>query len=214
MPSTTVMMSIGMLFISFLVGFIFYYILSEESKDRKKKQLDHVLSLLINFIIFIWVGKILLNMKTFFQDPLAILAYPSNNGAFYIAFVLTMFYIAYQIHRKKLDGIDLFTTFVPIFAAASFIFEFFQLVVEENHYAWKPLILWMILLFAYLLLQGRIRQVQLNLLIFTSWGIGQLILYVINVNPSIFGYVVTPLFYVILILGSTVTVYSYKRKVL
>src|SRR5690625_3616935 len=86
MPSFWMFLPIAHIAGSFIAGFIFFYLMSALSKAKKKQQAEEVTSLLINFVIYIWIGKILLNFLTFIKDPLAVLAYPSNSHAFYISY--------------------------------------------------------------------------------------------------------------------------------
>lgn len=123
MLSTTVMMSIGILVSSFIVGFLFYFLIADEAKERKKQHAENILSLLINFILYIWIGKVVIHINLFVQDPLAVLAYPSDSRAFYIASVLITVNIYYLITTKRQTGRPLFNTFVPFFIATSFVFE-------------------------------------------------------------------------------------------
>jgi len=213
-PSTTVMMSIGTLVISFLAGFLFAYAMSNESKKEKKKQLENLLSYLINFIIFIWVGKIVLYIDVFIQDPLAILAYPSNAGAFYIATLLIAVNILFHIVRKKLSGKALLHVFVPVFLAASFLFELIQFILFDIRQAWVPLTLLAILLIVYIFTIEKVPKTLASLIFLISWMIGQLVLSMSNVHSTIFGYAISPYYFIgLLILVLLGIVYSNKRKV-
>ena len=214
LPSTTVMTSIGILVISFLIGFLFFYVTTDKPKDVKKKQLESILSFLINFVIFIWVGKIVVNSKIFFQDPLAILAYPSNASAFYIASVLIAINITYHLIRNRLNGMDVINTFVPVFLAASFIFSFAQLVINSYQQAWITVVFLAILLLVYLFIQEKVPSHQSNLIIVVIWIFGQFILSIISSFPTIFGYKVHAIYFIcLLILVLVYIVYSNKRKV-
>jgi len=214
LPSTTVLTSIGILIVSFLIGFLFFYVTTDKPKDVKKKLLENVLSLLINFVIFIWVGKILVNSKIFFQDPLAILAYPSNTVAFYVATAFIAINVTYHLVRNKLNGMDVFNTFVPVLLSASFIFNFAQLVIIGYQKAWIYVVFLAILLVFYLFIKEKATSHLANLTIFVVWLIGQFILSVTSSFPSLFGYNVHALFFIsLLILVLIYIVYSNKRKV-
>lgn len=67
--ATFKLMSIGIIIISFVVGLIFFYMISYLSKEQRKAQIEEIVSQLINFIIFIWIGKIILNFSIFIKDP-------------------------------------------------------------------------------------------------------------------------------------------------
>src|SRR5690625_1095176 len=95
--------AVGIIVISFIVGFAFFYITSPLQKELKKAQLEEMFSQLVNFIIFIWVGKIILNFSIFIDDPLAILAYPSNSEAFYLAVLFSAILLFYKSWQKTFD---------------------------------------------------------------------------------------------------------------
>lgn len=214
MPSTTVMMSIGILVISFIVGFLFYFLIADEAKERKKQHVENLLSLLINFILYIWIGKVVIHINLFVQDPLAVLAYPSDSKAFYIASVLIMVNIYYLITTKRQVGRPLFNTFVPFFIATSFVFEFTQLVIYKNYNVWPMLFLWMLLLVGYVLVYGKWANTLVNVIFATVSLITLFILTYIKDTVTIFGYTISPFYFIsLLILVFIIIVYSNRRKV-
>src|SRR5690625_1666713 len=103
MPSACVIMSVGIIIISFIVGICFYYLISPLSTSTKKEQLEQVLSYSINLVIYIWIGKVLVNIQAFMNDPLAVLAYPSNSGALYIAICLLAVNVLYKVWKSDFD---------------------------------------------------------------------------------------------------------------
>ena len=214
MPSTTVMMSIGILVISFILGFLFYFLLANEAKERKKQHAENIVSLLINFILYIWIGKIVIHINLFVQDPLAVLAYPSDSRAFYMASVLIMVNIYYLVTKKRQAGRPLFNTFVPVFIAASFIFEFTQLVIYKNDNVWLILFLWMLLLIGYVLIYGKWANTLVNVIFAIASLIILCILSLIKDTVTIFGYMISPFYFIsLLILVFIIIVYSNRRKV-
>ena len=214
MPSTTVMMSIGILVSSFIVGFLFYFLIADEAKERKKQHAENILSLLINFILYIWIGKVVIHINLFVQDPLAVLAYPSDSRAFYIASVLIMVNIYYLITTKRQAGRPLFNTFVPVFIATSFVFEFTQLVIYKNYNVWPMLFLWILLLVGYVLVYGKWANTLVNVIFATASLITLFILTHIKDTVTIFGYTISPFYFIsLLILVFIIIVYSNRRKV-
>lgn len=138
MPFVWIITSIAIIFTSFTAGFGFFYLFSPLTKEVKKKQLEQLLSLLINFFIFIWVGKIILNIGVFVRDPLAILAYPSNSNAFYVATLFIALNVMYIGKKGKINSLQLLTVFVPVFLAAAFVYEFFQMMLNGHRYGGGP----------------------------------------------------------------------------
>ncbi|WP_010095622.1 hypothetical protein [Ornithinibacillus scapharcae] len=93
--------AISIIALSFAIGFISFYLLSDLSIKQKRKHIEELISQLINFVIFIWLGKILLHLFIFISDPLSILAYPSDSKAFYFAIVSITLLLLYKSNRKK-----------------------------------------------------------------------------------------------------------------
>src|SRR5690625_5351516 len=96
MVAVQVLSSIAMIIFSFVGGFILFYFTSPLSKIKKKEQMNEMVNQLINLVLFIWLGKIVLNVSTFIQDPIAILAYPADSNAFYFGTILTLATIVYK----------------------------------------------------------------------------------------------------------------------
>lgn len=214
MASVQAFISIAVIVISFIIGLIFYYHTSNLLKDNKGKQIEEIVSQLINFVFFIWIGKIVLNMKVFITDPLTILAYPSNSHAFYLATLLTVLNIIYKKRKTELDAQILLATFVPVFLAASFIYEFFDIVWKGNTYTWGYLGLLMALLVLYMIFYDRTFTVKLSYLLFLGWSVGKFSLAVKLPFTTVFGYTVSSWFLmIIIILLSILTIFECRRKV-
>lgn len=213
-PSTTVITSIGMLLISFLGGFMYYYVLDAHPKEEKKKQMGEVTSLLINFIIFIWLGKILVHLPKFMKDPLAILAYPSDSGAFYLAVLFTLLNLLYRKIRHKQKLLPLFHVFVPVFMVASFLYEFFQFAIKGDSSNWFYLSFTFLFVISYALLQDKIKKTTLTAVMMLLWAIVQGVLSLIFSYVTLFTYMISPLFFLsVFIFIFVMMLYNRKGKV-
>lgn len=203
---------VGIIVGSFLVGFLFFYITSSFTKKTKKHVLDQLSSLLINFVIYIWLGKIVLNLHIFVQDPLAILAYPSDSSAFYFASVLILLHIGWKVWRKKIVDTNLLVSFVPIFLAASFMYEFIQMFWFENSYSWMYIGLLTILIIIHLLVQDKIAGWKVALLLMILWCVGQITLSFILPFATVFSYIMSPWYVGVLLLLSVGLYVYFNRK--
>jgi len=210
--STTVMSTIGKLILSFFIGGLFFYIMSDETKEVKKQQIEIIFSLLVNFIIFMWVGKIVQHLPLLFKDPLAILAYPSNSNSFYIATVLIIVNLIYRFIRHNEDVSCIFQAFLPAFIASLFVYEFTELVIQGYSQNWFSFIWLLIVLLIYVFWGNR--KVFANGIIFLLWVSGQLIIAIKQTYTTIFGYMIIPMYFVLLLMiTSSIIIYSWKRKV-
>lgn len=213
MAAAQVLMSIGIIAFSFVIGLLFFYVTSPLTKLEKKKQIEEVISQLINFVIFIWIGKVLTNLPVFISDPLTILAYPSNSHAFYVAVLLIVITISYKVIRHKFAAHTFLISFVPIFLAASFVYEFIGMVYQGNTF-WGYLALLMGLLVVYMVLHDRVPVDLLTFLLLFTWVICKLILALTLPFTTVFGYMVVPWFLVLLIiLFFGLFIYNRKGKV-
>jgi len=192
--ATFKLMSIGIIVISFVVGLIFFYLISDVSKEHKKSQIEEMVSQLINFVIFIWVGKIILNFHIFIKDPLAILAYPSNAEAFYLAVLLSAILLFYKAYKKKFDVLQLAASFLSVFLMASFLYEFIQVIFKHNTYSFGNLTLSTILLVLFLLTNDRLTNRNLLMTMLISWSTGMLILAYTQPFVTVFGYMMASWF--------------------
>ena len=210
MATTAVMTSIGILVVSFLIGFFVYYILFPQSKKLKKKNMEELTSLFINFVIFIWVGKIIAHFPSFIKDPLSILAYPSNSSAFYIAIVLILINIFYKRKRHSFHVQLLFSTFIPIFFFSSFVYEVIQLYVEGN-YIRLPSISLLFLLVLLIVTTERFRREKGLYILFIGWSLGQVLLSFVLPYVTVFGYIIHPIFLWV-VLVSLLFLYYFQKK--
>lgn len=213
MASTTILISIAIIMVSLIGSVILFFLISEDEKALKKKQIEDVISLTINFVIYIWLGKIIVNFNKFITDPLAILAYPSNSYAFYIAslfIIINLLYRKYR-HEERIDQI--LQAFVPIIISASFLYEFLQVTIEKQPYNKSYLFFITALTIGYIAFHGKMTRTMQSNLFGIILLLGQLLLTITN-NITIFGYRLLPIYFIILIvIVLAMRTINIKRKV-
>lgn len=213
MPSTTIIISLAIIIVSFFVGIISYYVLAHEKKERRKQQIEDIVSLSINFVIYIWLGKIIVNFSKFFTDPLAILAYPSNSYAVYVATLLMCVNLLYRKLRHNEEVGIIAEAFIPVFLIASFTYEFLQLVVEHHSYNQHYLFFIALLTIVYLLIYNRMPISYQTILFGLLLLIGQLVLTSLS-NVTIFSYRLLPIYFIsLIVIVLVVFINNKKRKV-
>ncbi|WP_229683127.1 hypothetical protein [Virgibacillus oceani] len=206
------LMAIGLIVISLVVGFISFYMMSDLSKEKKKRHVEEMSSQLINFIIFIWLGKVILNFSIFLKDPLAILAYPSNSEAFYLAVLFTALLLVYKSKRQRLDVQAFIESFLHVFLVASFVYEFIQLVWNNNTYSFGYLVLLAVLLVLFFLIRGHITAGTLITTILTVWSAGVFLLILMRPFITVFGYILAPWFMGLFFIISLIIIIIRYRK--
>ena len=183
--------------ISFVVGALFYYVLKEDTRQNKRKQIEEVGSQIINFIMYIWIGKIILKNPPFIKDPMAVLPYPSDSKAFYFATICIFIHIYLKFRNKQEEKFQLLQTFLPIFIVSQFTYEFMQIVFFEMKPNWLLLIFYACLIFLYMILNNKLseRKIQLTILTFLLMGNSLLAIFT---RTYVFGYPLHAIYFVLM----------------
>lgn len=203
MPSITVIKSIGLLIASFLAGLGYFYIQSEESKAIRQKQIEATSSILINIVIYIWIGKVVVNLPQFINDPLAILAYPSNSSAFYVASVLGLINVIINVKKNKVAINTYIKAFIPVFIGASLIFEFISYINDGTLNNLSYFILLILLVGIHLFSYKKVPIIKLNIIIVLIWSVVKLLFSLFYSYTLIFSYMIHPLYFIVIILIAT-----------
>lgn len=185
---------IGVFALSFAGGILFFYIMSDLSKNNKKIHIEQMVSELINVVIFIWIGKILTNLKVFIQDPLAVLAYPSDSQAFYLAILISGIILFIKVKRGKINAVPFMKSFIPVILLASFLYEFIYLVWLQTGGTIGYFILISLLLILYYIVHDQLPDKLLFIMLLVVWSVGVFILDSIQPFVTVFGYIIAPWF--------------------
>lgn len=186
--------SLAIIIGSIPVGMIIYYIISPLPKKEKKQYIEELLSQLINFVIFIWIAKIILNLPLFITDPIVVLTYPSNSQAFYLALLFSALWFLYKKKKTNLNFLMFIKSSLFILLTSSFTYELIQIGMNNDTYRFGYLALLTTLLCLYLLISERINTHILISIIFIGWSIGMLFLVYNQSFITVFGYLMAPWF--------------------
>lgn len=212
MPTITKLMSISIIALSVIIGLVVFYLLSHEPKEQKRYYIEEIFSQIVNFIIFIWVAKVVLHLPLFITDPLAVLAYPSNSGSFYLAVLGSALVLWYKYKRKQMDVLAFFDAFLFFFLSASLTYAFIQFAWNDEPYAFGYIVSAAILLVFYLIKQERLSRNARIMFLVTGWAIGMLVLNVVQPFVTVFGYIIAPWFVVLLLIVSWLTMIWNQRR--
>ena len=210
---TSAQLSVGIIIISLGAGFLTYYFLSDAAKEKKKDYMGELLGQLMNFVIYMWVGKIVFNLSVFLKDPLSILSYPSNSTAFYVAVIASVITVTIKSERGKIDSIPFLHVFIFVFLIASFVYEFIQIVWNGNTYSLNYTALLAVLIILFVVVRDRITVYRLNILMFVSWSLGTLGVAFRMPFTMVFGYTISPGFLVLFLVACLLLVLYKRRKV-
>lgn len=207
--SMTVLTFLLILIASFIAGLLFTYTTSIASKAKGKKQIDEIISIVINLVVYIWIGKILANLSLFIKDPFAVLAYPSNGSALAIALVLLTLHILYKIWFKKENMMPIIKLMLPVFIASAFMYEFLQMTVMGNKSHWMQVLLYAVLLLIYVLLQEGVLR---NWILIYSWLLVQLYFTITKSYTTVFQYSLSLKFVIILFIIAMIGLFLNRRR--
>lgn len=182
------------LIVSLILSCGAYYIYSNQTRIVKKEVLNEIVSNIINIVIFVWVSKILLNISLFFDDPMAVIVYPSNAQSFYVAFVLTTLLFSYQIRKKKININIFIRAFTFVFLVGSIISELIQYFWQDNLSSVGYFILLMLMFTVLILLEDKIKTNMLMYFLILIYSLGLLILSFVYPVVTVFGYIIQPYF--------------------
>lgn len=215
MVITETLISAVILAVSAVFGSIIYIMLNEAAKSKKKKILEELLSQFINLIIFIYIIKIILNLDVFLEDPLAVLAYPSDSAVFYASLVITAAVIIYKNLKGRLDLKEFSDGMITLFLTSSMMYEFIHFIIYDDTYAFVYFIVLAVLFLVFYVLYNRIEKRYLLITAVLSWTVGIVVLFFVYGTATAFGYTMRPWFAVLLAAGVTVlitTAYGSSRK--
>lgn len=203
---------IGTIAFSLAMGFLTFYLFSNITKEQTKNHINELISQFINFVIFIWLSKIILNLSIFITDPLSILAYPSDSKAFYFAIVLQALFLLYKSKRKDMDVLPLMESFVFVFLISSFIYEFISFIVGDNTPAISYIILLSILIWIFFFIGERVNATTLLIVLITIWSFGMVILAFAQPFVTVFSYIMAPWFIGVIFVTSIFILTNKLRK--
>ncbi|WP_179966053.1 hypothetical protein [Lysinibacillus antri] len=209
MAITAKIFSLATVFFSIVAGLLLFYWMNPSSKEEKKKQLEEVTDFFINFVIFMWIGKVLLNLSTFVKDPLAILAYPVDSTSFYAAIIGSILRLLY---KQKKNNLPVLSLLIPIILTAAFMFEFIQFVQDQNFYSLTNLIFYGILVTIFYYSKEKLSTLTLYAILLLSWLIGTLFMFFTQPYVSIFGYLLSLPFILVFFLFMTIVLISINLK--
>ena len=179
---------------SFALAFLAFYVMSQLSKEQRKLQINEIISQVINFMLFLWLAKVLLNLPLFVQDPLAVLAYPGNSEAFYLAALFSGLLIFLKARKGQLAGGVFAHSLLHVMLAALFVYEFIQSIWRDNPFSFPYLVVYGLLLAGFHLLQGRVNpQNQISIVLFAG-ALGFFAISFMVPYLSVFGYILEPWF--------------------
>lgn len=184
---TAQMTTIGILVSSLGAGAWLVALLSD-----KKGQLSHAISIIADFLIFLWASKLALNVHHLIREPVAVLSRPADSAAFYTASLLTGIILVFRIWRDRSDpGILLFL--LRLWFLSSFLFEFTEFVIGSHPANLINLFLYGGLsLFSVRKALPPDRLMVMSLLLWAAGGLSTLL---IQPVLTMFGFLISPWFF-------------------
>lgn len=180
---------IGIVIASIACGLLFYYLCIDSSSVGRQK-INEAISQLINFVLFIWLGKVVTNFSIFMEDPLAILAYPSDSKALYAAVLFMIIFLFIKGKRQQLQLFSLFETIMYVLLAAALCYEFIQYVFMKHSLSIYYIMLFGVLLLLAVFFNKRFSLENKIAVILALWAIGMSCFSYLLPYVTIFGFIV------------------------
>ncbi|WP_018933457.1 hypothetical protein [Gracilibacillus lacisalsi] len=194
-----------LIIIGFVLGFLFFYWISPYQKQKTKNLIDTVSNIFITCLISIWIGKIVLQFQTFLSDPVAILAYPANTNAFYLAVIITILFSKWRWIKTIEQYYDNLYVFSTVFLSASFIYSFLDHILYHEN--WLYLIALITLLFFIIYSSDKKSPIIIANITLIGWGLLQIV-----ISTSIFQFKPHLIFYIFLVMIGVLQGYTYYRN--
>ncbi len=211
MTWTSAIEHIVILLASFAIGIAAYIGISKETFKVKKKRLDWLFSITIQLVIYIWIAKVIVLFNLVIKDPFAVLAYPSNATILYLALIFTSIHIAVHIKKNVLPVNEMVEVFVPVLLSTQFIYVCIQLLQTGRIGFFINAAIVMVLLLIYITVD-RVHTFRGSVMMFLAWAVGRIILSIVYAHKTLFGYLVSPLLYVVLGIGAILLLWKFKGE--
>lgn len=211
MTWTSAIEHIVILLASFAIGVAAYIGMDTETFKVKRKRLDWLLSITIQLVIYIWIAKVLVLFNLVIKDPVAVLAYPSNATILYVALIFTSIHIAVHIKKNVLPVNAMVEVFVPVLLSTQFIYVCIQLLQTGRTGFFINAAIIMVLLLMYITVD-QLRTFRGSVTIFITWAVAKIILSIGFAHKTLFGYLVSPLLYVVLGIGAILLLWKFKGE--
>src|SRR5699024_11087658 len=101
---------------------------------------------------------------------------------------------------------------VPVFLTASFVYEFFQMMLNGHSFGWGYMGVAMVLLMAFMYFHDRIGAEKISFYLLIAWSLGQLLLSFLMPYASLFGCLLDPWSIAIILVVFMLLFFYYNRK--
>jgi hypothetical protein len=192
-----ILKTVGLMTLSLGASMALFYILNNNEKTVKKRQLEELFNYIIQFIIYIWISKIIVFLPKFIHDPLSVLAYPSDSRAFYLAHFFIAFHLLYKARKKAVNVQLLLEVFAFVWLGALFMYEFFGIITQNQTF--DPYFIEVMgLLLLFILLYEKIPLPLRDYGTLFIWSLFSLVISLVNGYVVLFGYLILPAYFTLL----------------
>lgn len=117
---------------SLIGGWLFFRLLSPYDRQRTRQLSEDLTHLFMIFAVLLWVAKIMIRLPLFLAHPKAVLVYPADKSAFYVATWLLLIYAAGYVIKTKRPFSELLRAGLMLLIPAHFLFEFVLFASETG----------------------------------------------------------------------------------
>ncbi|KGX84960.1 hypothetical protein [Pontibacillus litoralis] len=197
---------------SIVTALLIFFIISPFSKQETKKYINETITLLMTYIVFTWIGKVIMNLNRFVTDPLSVLAFPSDHQAFYLATLCTLIYSLIR-YRNSMNAMKVAISFLYVCVIGSFLYHFTNILLQQQPH---PVHIGEVVLYGFLftvVLSFQPRLTYRNTLItfLLAVGLGNLFIHMIGKQSFLFLYVIDVWFWIAWLAGSIIILFQTKQ---
>lgn len=203
--------TLAVLITSLLFGVVIYFLFGQVSYLEKKRNVDDFTTILVIFILSLWIAKFITNASLALKFPMAVLVYPADRWAFYLGLVLAFIYIRFIFMKKRDKMNELMITMFIILMSAQFIYKFIYYVLERTPQLIWGMILYGLLLSLSIMWQHKQSNMILGCLIIIL-GLGNLIQTIFTRVTFFHFYTDWPFWLIVLIIGAVYIILDKRVK--
>lgn len=202
--------SLLIIIVSFTIAFFLFRLISPFDNQTIKNHLDVIVDLLIFTFFSILGAKIILNIQLLMSEPIAVLSYPSDANALYLASFVVVGRIYWIVKKQRVNWRPFFDSLTR-FLLLSHFFSLFGMMLFSNqsailyqlalHFIGSVLLIW----FGEKAKDDRFMTLLVVAIGLTSASLG--LFYPI----VFFGYYVHPSYYLLIALFSAYQFYQMRR---
>ena len=208
----SVVWRLGAFILGGVISAILYYLRSEQSKTVKKQVVDDILGHIIRLVLMMWTIKIIRHFSLFLNDPLAVLAYPSDTNTFYLGLMFVIIIALVEGVWKKKDVLSLLPPFFYMLFLTLFVYESYVLFIQQSMYSFPYYLVLASTIMSYLIFSEKRTVWNKTWWAVSIWTLGSLVIFPFQSLVTIVQFRMLPLFALLLFVSVSYIYIKQERR--